>query len=306
VPEAEVSVGHGQMPEEHLEQVMTAFTRGKIDVLVSTTIIESGLDMPNANTLIVNKADKFGLTQLYQLRGRVGRGVNLAYAYFLYDGGKHLTPVAHRRLRTIYEAAELGAGFGIAMKDLEIRGAGTLLGPRQSGHITAIGFSLYTRLLAESVEEQKAMMAGREKPPPKLPSPTVDLPLDAFIPESYVADVDTRLELYRSLGNLDAAVNLDDVLKEYADRFGAPPPEVHNLLYAVKIKGLAAGASIESVSTEEGFITLRRFRGIPFDGEKLAHALPKEVYVGRTLIRIDCKKLRSKWKSTLEEVLKAL
>jgi transcription-repair coupling factor (superfamily II helicase) len=262
--------------------------------------------MPNANTLIVNKADRFGLTQLYQLRGRVGRGVNLAYAYFLYDGGKHLTPVAHRRLRTIYEATELGAGFGIAMKDLEIRGAGTLLGPRQSGHITAIGFSLYTRLLAEAVEEQKSLMAGKEKPPPKLPAPTVDLPLDAFIPESYVADVDTRLELYRSLGEADAAARLDDILQEYTDRFGAPPQEVHNLLYAVRIKGLAARAGIESVSTEEGFIILRRFQGLPFDRDKLAPVLSEEVYVGRTLIRLDYKKLRSKWQKTLEGVLKTL
>ncbi|HTY81454.1 MAG TPA: transcription-repair coupling factor, partial [Dehalococcoidales bacterium] len=155
VPEAQIGIGHGQMPEEELEKVMNAFTRGEVDVLVCTTIIESGLDMPNANTLIVNKADKFGLTQLYQLRGRVGRGANLAYAYFLYDRGKRLTPIAHKRLRTIYEATELGAGYNIAMKDLEIRGAGNLLGTRQSGHITAVGFSLYTRLLADAVEEQK-------------------------------------------------------------------------------------------------------------------------------------------------------
>ena len=192
-----------------------------MDILVCTTIIESGLDMPNANTMIVNKADKFGLTQLYQLRGRVGRGANLAYAYFLYDGGKRLTPIAHKRLRTIYEATELGAGYGIAMKDLEIRGAGNLLGTRQSGHITAVGFSLYTRLLAEAVEEQKALRAGKAKPPPRLPPPTIDLPLDAFIPESYVSDVDTRLELYRTLGNVDAADKLDDILKEFTDRFGS-------------------------------------------------------------------------------------
>ena len=222
VPEAEIAIAHGQMPEEELENVMTAFSRGKIDILVCTTIIESGLDMPNANTMIVNKADKFGLTQLYQLRGRVGRGANLAYAYFLYDGGKHLTPIAHKRLRTIYEATELGAGFGIAMKDLEIRGAGLCSGPRQSGHITAVGFSLYTRLLAEAVEEQKALLAGKEKPPPRLPPPTIDLPLDAFIPGEYVSDVDTRLELYRTLGNVDAAEKLDEILKEYTDRFGSP------------------------------------------------------------------------------------
>jgi transcription-repair coupling factor (superfamily II helicase) len=303
VPEAEVAIGHGQMPEDALEKVMTAFTQDKVDILVCTTIIESGLDMPNANTIIVNKADKFGLTQLYQLRGRVGRGANLAYAYFLYEGGKRLTPIAHKRLRTIYEATELGAGFGIAMKDLEIRGAGTLLGHRQSGHITAVGFSLYTRLLSEAVEEQKAILAGKEKPPPRLPPPTIDLPLDAFIPASYVSDVDTRLELYRTLGNIESAEKLDDILKEYTDRFGAPPPEVQNLLYAVKIKGLAARAGIESVTTEEGFIILRRFTGLPFDALKLSPLLPDAISVGRTQIRINYKKIGKMWKGVLEGVL---
>jgi len=304
VPEAEVAVAHGQMPEEKLEKVMNDFTLGRVDILVCTTIIESGLDMPNANTLIVNRADKFGLTQLYQLRGRVGRGTNLAYAYFLYDGGKRLSPVAHQRLRTIYEATELGAGFGIAMKDLEIRGAGTLLGPRQSGHITAIGFSLYTRLLAEAVEEQKALRAGAPKPPPKLPLPTVDLPLDAFIPEDYVPDVETRLELYKKLADIDVADKLDGILKEYADRFGKPPPEVANLFYAVRIKDLAAKAGIESISTEEGQIILRRFQGLPFDKEKLAPVLRDEIHVGRTQIRINFKKIFRIWKGVLEGVVR--
>jgi transcription-repair coupling factor (superfamily II helicase) len=306
VPEAEVAIGHGQMPEDELEKVMTAFTQGKVDILVCTTIIESGLDMPNANTMIINKADKFGLTQLYQLRGRVGRGANLAYAYFLYDGGKRLTPVAHKRLRTIYEATELGAGFGIAMKDLEIRGAGTLLGHRQSGHITAVGFSLYTRLLADAVEEQKAIMAGREKPPPRLPLPTIDLPLDAFIPESYVSDVDTRLELYRTLGDVDSANKVDDVLKEYTDRFGAPPPEVNNLFYALRIKALAAKAHIESISTEDDFIVLRRFQGAPFDAQRFIKSLSEGVTIGHTQIRIDYKKLKGEWKRVLEGVIKGL
>jgi transcription-repair coupling factor (superfamily II helicase) len=306
VPEAEVAIAHGQMPEERLEKVMNDFTRGRVDVLVCTTIIESGLDLPNANTLIVNRADKFGLTQLYQLRGRVGRGTNLAYAYFLYDRGRRLAPVAHQRLRTIYEATELGAGFGIAMKDLEIRGAGTLLGPRQSGHITAIGFSLYTRLLAEAVEEQKALREGKPKPPPKLPAPTVDLPLDAFIPEDYVTDVETRLELYKKLADVATAEHLDDVLKEYTDRFGTPPAEVDNLFYALRIKALAAQAGIESISTEEGQIVLRRFEGIPFDTQKFMGALTDGVTVGRTQIRIDYKRLRRKWKGVLEGVIRGL
>jgi transcription-repair coupling factor (superfamily II helicase) len=303
VPEAFIAIGHGQMPEERLEQVMTDFAAGKIDVLVCTTIIESGLDMPNANTLIVNKADKFGLTQLYQLRGRVGRGANLAYAYFLYDKGQRLSPVAHERLRTIYEATELGAGFGIAMKDLEIRGAGTLLGHRQSGHITAVGFSLYTRLLAEAVEEQKAILAGKPKPPPRVPSPAIDLPLDAFIPESYVPDVDTRLELYRALADVDAGARLDDFRKEYADRFGALPPEVENLLYAVKVKGLAAKAGVESISTEEGYIILRRFQVLPFDAGVFTSLLCDDLEVGRTQLRINYKKIGRQWKVILEEIL---
>jgi transcription-repair coupling factor (superfamily II helicase) len=306
VPEVNIAIGHGQMPEERLEQVMADFAAGKIDVLVCTTIIESGLDMPNANTLIVNKADKFGLTQLYQLRGRVGRGANLAYAYFLYDKGQRLSPVAHERLRTIYEATELGAGFGIAMKDLEIRGAGTLLGRRQSGHITAVGFSLYTRLLAEAVEEQKAIMAGKPKPPPRLPPPAIDLPLDAFIPETYVPDVDTRLELYRSLAGEGAGARLDDFRKEYADRFGPPPPEVENLLYAVKIKGLAAKAGIESISTEEGQIILRRFGGLPFDASRFSSSMRDEINIGRTQIKINYKETETKWKGVIEEIFKVL
>jgi len=306
VPEAEVAIAHGRMPEEELEAVMADFNRGNIDILVCTTIIESGLDMPNVNTVIVNQADKFGLTQLYQLRGRVGRGANLAYAYFLYDGGKFLAPVAHKRLRTIFEATELGAGFGIAMKDLEIRGAGTLLGPRQSGHISAVGFNLYCRLLADAVEARKARIAGVKEPKPRLPAPTIDLPLDAYIPEDYVPDVNTRLELYRNLTHAEAAGKLDDTAREYHDRFGALPPEVDNLLYAVRIKGLAAQAGIESVSTEDGQIIIRRFHGLPFDKEKLEPVLKDGITVGRTRIVISYKKLGKEWRKVLEGVVEEI
>ncbi|MFQ5996239.1 MAG: transcription-repair coupling factor, partial [Dehalococcoidales bacterium] len=266
VPEARIAIAHGQMPEEELERVMAEFAQGKSDVLVCTTIIESGLDMPNVNTLIVNQADKFGLTQLYQLRGRVGRGANLAYAYFLYDREKRLTPTAQKRLRTIYEATELGAGFTIAMKDLEIRGAGTLLGTKQSGYISAIGFNLYCRLLADAVEEQKARLAGvKEIKPPRLPTPTIDLPLTAYIPEEYVVDVDTRLSLYQKLVKLEKAEDIESLAQEFADRFGPLPIELENLLYAVRIKLLATKAGIESITTEHGQIVLRRFEGMGFD-----------------------------------------
>jgi transcription-repair coupling factor (superfamily II helicase) len=290
------------MPEEELETVMADFTRGKSDVLVCTTIIESGLDMPNVNTLIVNQADKFGLTQLYQLRGRVGRGANLAYAYFLYGKEKHLTPAAQKRLRTIYEATELGAGFNIAMKDLEIRGAGTLLGTKQSGYISAIGFSLYCRLLAEAVEAQKARLAGLKAKPPRPPTPTIDLPLTAYIPEEYVADVETRLGLYQKLVKLERTEPIEALAQEFNDRFGPLPVEVANLLYAVKIKLLAARAGIESITTEHGQIVLRRFQGMPFDKQEL-ESLKDGIKVGITQLSLNPKRLGSEWQQVLEEVV---
>jgi transcription-repair coupling factor (superfamily II helicase) len=304
VPEAKVTIGHGQMPEEGLEQVMAEFAQGQSDVLVCTTIIESGLDIPNVNTLIVNQADRFGLTQLYQLRGRVGRGANLAYAYFLYEREKRLTPTAQRRLRTIYEATELGAGFNIAMKDLEIRGAGTLLGTKQSGYISAIGFNLYCRLLAEAVEGQKARLAGAgEARPPRLPAPAIDLPLTARIPEEYVADVETRIALYQRLVKLESAGQMAALAQELADRFGPPPPEVDDLLYAVRIKLLATDAGIESVTTEQGQIVIRRFEGVHFDKEKLAPMLREGIKVGVTQITLNPGRLGSEWREVLEEVV---
>jgi transcription-repair coupling factor (superfamily II helicase) len=309
VPEAKIAIAHGQMSEAELEMVMADFTQGKSDILVCTTIIESGLDMPNVNTLIVNKANKFGLTQLYQLRGRVGRGANLAYAYFLYDKGNILTPTAEKRLRTIFEATELGAGFGIAMKDLEIRGAGTLLGVKQSGNISAIGFSLYCRLLAEAVEEQKAKQAGISKEkvkPSRLPPPTIDLPLAAYIPEEYVSNLNTRLSLYHSLVKLEKVEQIEELSHEFSDRFGTPPIEVKNLLYAVKIKALAAKAGIESISTEEGQIILILFEGLRFDKQKLEPFLKDGIKIGTTRLRLKPKRLGGEWQGVLEEVVKGV
>ena len=307
VPEARFAIAHGQMPEGKLEKVMADFALGESDVLVCTTIIESGLDMPNVNTLIVNQADRFGLTQLYQLRGRVGRGANLAHAYFLYDREKRLTPTAQKRLRTIYEATELGAGFNIAMKDLEIRGAGTLLGTKQSGYITAIGFNLYCRLLAEAVERQKDRLAGvkeEEVKPPRLPAPTIDLPLDAYIPEDYVPDLETRLGLYQKLVKVEDMEDVETLAQEFLDRFGALPEEVQNLLYAVRIKLLAASAGIESVSTEHGQIIIRRFEGLPFDRQKLEPVIRDGIRVGHTQISLNLRRLGKEWKEVVEGVIK--
>ncbi|MFC1917870.1 transcription-repair coupling factor [Chloroflexota bacterium] len=305
VPEARFAVAHGRMAPEALEKVMAEFARDEIDVLVCTTIIESGLDMPNVNTLIINQADKMGLAQLYQLRGRVGRGANLAYAYFLYDSGKNLSPAAQKRLRTIYEATELGAGFNIAMKDLEIRGAGNLLGAKQSGHISAVGFSLYCRLLAEAVDNHKTRLAGEEVKP-KLPAPVVDLPLSAYIPEKYVADVNTRLEIYQNLAKLEKTEQIEEVSKEFTDRFGIVPVEVDNLLYAIRTKLLAVAAGIESVITEDGQIVVRLFSGAQFNAEQRAISLPDGVKMGIRQVKLDTGRLGRKWRGVLEEVIQGL
>ena len=307
VPEAKIVIAHGQMPEAELEAVMADFTQGKSDVLVCTTIIESGLDMPSVNTLIVNQADKFGLTQLYQLRGRVGRGADLAHAYFIYERGKRLTPTAEKRLRTIFEATELGAGFGIAMKDLEIRGAGTLLGVKQSGYISAVGFSLYCRLLAEAVEEQKAKPTGTAVTrPSSLPPPTIDLPLSAYIPEAYIADLETRLSLYQSLSKLDKVELVEALDDEFSDRFGTLPMEVKNLLYAVKLKAQAARAGIESIATEDGQIVLRLFPGMRFDKQKLEPLLREGIKLGTTQLRLHPKRLGKEWQKVLEGVVRRI
>ena len=313
VPEARFAFAHGQMGEDELERVMTDFVREKADVLVCTTIIESGLDMPNVNTLIVNQADRFGLTQLYQLRGRVGRGANTAYAYFLYDKGKHITEIAERRLNTIFEATELGAGFGIAMKDLEIRGAGNLLGLRQSGHISAVGFNLYTQLLARAVDELKAKRAGVPEDKIReahLPPPTIDLPIPAYIPEEYVDDLNTRIALYQKLVKLLKTDGIESLRKEFNDRFGPLPEEVENLLYGVKIKILGTRANIESVALSEGEIVLRRFEGMRFDRQKLepfmsGMRLPTgSLHFDPLAIRLNPKRIGDNWPKVLEDVVR--
>jgi transcription-repair coupling factor (superfamily II helicase) len=308
VPEAAIAVGHGQMDEDALEQVMADFTQGRVDVLLCTTIIESGLDVPNANTLIINQADKLGLTQLYQLRGRVGRGANLAYAYFLYDKGKRLTEDAGKRLRTIFEATELGAGFGIAMKDLEIRGAGNILGMRQSGHINAVGFSYYTQLLSEAVEDLKTQRAAekagkRVSKNPRLPPPTIDLPVPAYIPEDYIPDNETRLSLYQSLAGTRELEALNVWSKDFEDRFGEVPEEVANLLYAIKIKVLATRAVLASVSTEAGDIVLRRPAGLEFDLVKLKQVYRSGVKLAPFQVRITMNLTSKPWQAVLEEML---
>ena len=202
VPDARVVVGHGQMEERALERVMGEFVRGEAQILVCTTIIESGLDIPNANTIIVDRADRLGLAQLYQLRGRVGRSSRRAWCYLLYRREEALTEDARKRLKAIFDASHLGAGFQLALSDLEIRGAGDLLGGDQSGHIAAVGFDLYSQLLADAVETRRAQREGRA-PIRRRAATLVDLPVSAHLADAYVADEGQRLDLYRRLGTAE-------------------------------------------------------------------------------------------------------
>ncbi|HLB50472.1 MAG TPA: transcription-repair coupling factor, partial [Anaerolineales bacterium] len=262
VPEARIGVAHGQMDEHELERAMTAFIEGGIDVLLCTSIIESGLDIPNANTLVVDRADRFGLAQLYQLRGRVGRGANRAYAYFFHEKTHRMTPEARERLDTIAEQTELGAGYGIAMRDLEMRGAGDVLGVRQHGQIAAVGFHLYTRLLSRAVKQIKTQTtvtpAGEVIVTDwDLGLTTVDLPIPATLPSDYIPDRDLRLRLYRRLAEIKEEKALNDIAAELADRFGPLPEPVENLLFQMRVKLLAQRASVEAVSHEDGQIVLR-------------------------------------------------
>jgi len=288
---------------------MTDFIAGKYDILVTTTIIQLGLDMPNVNTLIIDRADRFGLAQLYQLRGRVGRGINQAYAYFFFEEGKQLTPQAYKRLRTIFEATELGSGFGIAMKDLEIRGAGNLLGVKQSGHIAALGFDLYCQLLAEAVEELKAKQAGevREKVIVRKAKelPSISLPLDAHIPEEYVPNLNTRLSLYHRLAKVEHIEEVEDLTREFQDRFGPLPEPVDNLLYIVKIKVLAMRAKVSSISTQGRQIVIRPHETVIASGAKqsLGKTYDGAVKIGVTQIKLDTRLLGDRWKEVLEEIL---
>jgi transcription-repair coupling factor (superfamily II helicase) len=269
VPEAHVDVGHGQMPEVQLASVMHRFNTGEIDILLSTTIIESGLDIPNANTLIVDRADTFGLAQLYQLRGRVGRGAMRAYAYFFRHNKLSPTIDGQQRLEVIAENTQLGAGYSIAMRDLEIRGAGELLGTRQHGFIQSVGFHLYTRMLADAVRRIRILMKDNlnvDLPSLFLPSSfnlplsmpvNVDLPLAVGIPASYISDQDLRLRLYRRIADLRDETELDALGSEFRDRFGQLPEMVQNLLYQMRVKLRAEKAGLTSVSWEAGQILLK-------------------------------------------------
>jgi transcription-repair coupling factor (superfamily II helicase) len=261
LPGARIVVGHGQMPEGTLEKVMITFADGAADVLVCTTIIESGLDIPNANTILIDRADTLGLAQLYQLRGRVGRSSRRAYAYLLYRRRERLSDEARKRLQAIFNASELGAGFQIALSDLEIRGAGNILGGEQSGHMAAVGFDLYSRLLADAVEEGRAHRAHREAVVEKRGA-VLDLPIDAHLPDSYVPDEAQKLELYRRLARARTPGDLAAFRQEATDRFGPMPPPVVRLVEVAELRLAAESAGVSAISREDGQLVVRFGAGL--------------------------------------------
>jgi transcription-repair coupling factor (superfamily II helicase) len=306
MPEATIAVAHGQMSERELEEVMIRFVQGEIDVLLTTTIIESGLDIPNANTLIVDRADRFGLAQLYQLKGRVGRGVRRAYAYFFHAPWHRLNADAQARLEVIASQTELGAGYGIAMRDLEIRGAGDMLGARQSGHIAAVGFDLYTRLLKQAVSRRRAARLG-EPIPLDLPEPVlIDLPLAAYVPKDYVPDASLRLRLYRRMAVLESLAAVDRMASELADRFGPIPDPVDNLLYQLRAKVMAAAAGVAAVSTEGGQVMIRLPDGRASGRMALQRFLGLDIRVSRRAIWLGRDVPTNEWRIKLIQVLEKL
>ncbi|MBN1565370.1 MAG: transcription-repair coupling factor [Anaerolineae bacterium] len=303
VPEAQIAVGHGQMNEDRLEQVMTDFARGDYDVLLCTTIIESGLDIPNANTLIVDRADWFGLAQMYQLRGRVGRGANQAYAYFFHPRAGKLTAESRARLDTIAEQTQLGAGMSIALRDLEIRGAGDMLGTRQSGHIAAVGFHLYTQLLAQAVKHLKGQ-GQAPKLPAAAPTITIDLPVPAYIPTSFISEPALRIQLYRRLAEMDAPDQIAAMEAELVDRFGNLPRAVEGLLFQLRVKLMAQTANATAISTENGQISIRLPYLATTDRPVLQRRLGHDVRVSRTAVWLPHATVEDEvWQANLLDIL---
>lgn len=275
VPEARIAIGHGQMAEGRLEKVMLEFLEREYDILVCTTIIETGMDIPNVNTLIVQDADKMGLAQLYQLRGRVGRSNRLAYAYFTYRKEKALSPTAEKRLEAIREFTEFGSGFKIAMRDLEIRGAGNILGPEQHGFMVTVGFELYTRLLEQAVRELKG------EPVNEPLDPVIEVDVDAYIDEQYIPDARQKIDIYKRVLAVESEEDVRDLTDELIDRFGDLPEPVENLVQLGRLKALARRAGVQSVTSQRDSVFFRYPEGIIVPSEVsggLAKAFPKGLW----------------------------
>jgi transcription-repair coupling factor (superfamily II helicase) len=269
VPNARIGVGHGQMGEAELEKTMLHFMRHEFDILVCTTIIENGLDIPLANTMLVENAEKYGLSELYQLRGRVGRSNRRAYAYLLVPPDTELTEIARKRLAALKEFSDLGAGFRIAALDLELRGAGNLLGGEQHGHINSVGFDTYVRLLEETVRELKG-----EEVVPEIHS-ALNLGLDIRIPTDYVADENQRLRAYRQIANAADAAARERVEKELADRYGAVPEAVRNLLEYSALKNMAQQIGVEAIDRRHTVLSIKFHAATRVDPARLMQIVAK-------------------------------
>jgi transcription-repair coupling factor (superfamily II helicase) len=250
VPEARVGVAHGQLKEDEIEDVMTKFLAGSLNVLVTTTIIESGIDIPTANTIIINRAERFGLADLYQIKGRVGRGREKAFAYLLAPAEEALSDTARKRLRAIQELSELGAGFRIAAQDLETRGAGNLLGKQQSGHIAAVGIDLYTQMMEEAMAEMRGEKVSEE------PDTLITMRASAFIPEDYISDVSLRLAAYKEISSMEGEIELRDLADELRDRYGELPEPAANLLEIMSIKLVAKKAGVARIDAGKDVVNI--------------------------------------------------
>jgi transcription-repair coupling factor (superfamily II helicase) len=310
VPEARTVVGHGQMDERLLESVMEQFGNGEYDILIATSIIESGLDIPNANTLIIDRSDWFGLAQLYQLRGRVGRGAQQAYAYFFHPAHNKMNSDVRQRLETLSEYTNLGAGFQIAMRDLELRGAGDVLSTRQSGHIAAVGLHLYTQMLAQAVRTLKRERAEASKsalpPLPPISQSTVqlDLPIAAYLPADWIPEIEMRLHIYRRIGGLNSLEDVAAMRAELIDRFGVLPAAVEGMLYQIEIKLLAQAASASAILRREDRFEIRLPYLVEVNRERLEATLGRDARVTRVAVELRPKP--EVWRERLAEVLRYL
>jgi transcription-repair coupling factor (superfamily II helicase) len=301
-PRARVAVGHGQLNEEDLARVMVEFASHKYDILVCTTIIESGLDIPNVNTLVVDRSERFGLSQLYQLRGRVGRSGKRAYAYLLYDPKRSLTEAADKRLDVMQGLHELGQGFKIALRDLEIRGAGNLLGTEQHGAIAAVGFEMYLQMLQQAVAR---LRSGEEEAAVTdvltTPEMNLDLPLDHFVPRSYIRDERLRLDAYRQLAAAEDEPELESVLRSLRDRYGPPPAQLGNLVYSLRVKLKGQQLGLRSVVADGQDIAIRVDPDRLLDVDELERRLP-----GRLRVRPNRLLMRRQGESWKEDLMRLL
>ncbi|MGH2410143.1 MAG: TRCF domain-containing protein, partial [Chloroflexota bacterium] len=299
-PQARIEIAHGQMPEAELERAMFAFADKQYDLLICSTIIENGLDIPNVNTMIVNDAPQFGLSQLYQLRGRIGRGSRRGYAYLLYNPNLRISRTAERRLKAIFESTELGAGFQIAMKDLEIRGAGNVLGSAQHGQMAAVGFQLYASMLAEAIERQRT---GGEALPAEQPRPVVSIHVDAFIPDDYVEDGNQRLRLYQRLAAATKSTEVIDLEGELRDRFGPLPDPVAAMLAMVRIRLKATQLGILDLKLDPTSLVIQGAPTTVYDRQDLYAAYGMAARIDRGILRLSAQRLSTDPLTAIERIL---